>query len=125
NAGSHMRSPDSVLSNRQSGATLISAHGHVALEAYLAPRQQAVDISRNVLITGAGLFLQAFAIEDLDLTPGGVDRLGRLESGGDDRHGSPAHAKHLAQEFLGERDGIVSRLVVRLQQPACQTRADV
>jgi len=50
---------------------------------YLAPRQQAVDIARNVLITGAGLFLQAFAIKDLDLTPGGVDQLGRLESGGD------------------------------------------
>src|SRR4029077_20894255 len=32
---------------------------------------------------------------------------------------------HLAQEFLGKRDGIVSRLVVRLQQPARQAGADV
>jgi hypothetical protein len=70
-----------------------------------APRQQTINMSRNELITGAGLFLQSFAIDDLDLPAGSADELGGLKSGCNDGHGSPAHSQHLAQEFLRERDG--------------------
>src|SRR5262245_42558081 len=60
------------------------------------------------------------AIEDVDQTATVTDEARALQQASRDRHGRAAHAEHLPEKFLGQRDRIAVDAIVRLQQPAAK-----
>src|SRR5262245_29353129 len=64
-----------------------------------------------VALTTGGF--QPFPVEDPDQTPPISDKAGRLQRPGDDLDGLAAHAQHLGQELLRERELALAYTVLR------------
>src|SRR5262245_5911083 len=60
------------------------------------------------------------AIDDVDETAAVTDESCALQQAGRDRHRGAAHAKHLAEKLLRQRDRVAVDAIVRLQQPAAK-----
>src|SRR5262245_49357269 len=69
-----------------------------------------VALARNVF--------ERRTIDDVNETASVTDEAGALQQAGRDRHGGAAHAQHLPEKFLRQRDRIAVDAIVRLQQPA-------
>jgi hypothetical protein len=58
------------------------------------------------------------AIDDVDETATVANEAGALQQAGRDRHRGAAHAEHLREKLLRQRDRIAVDAIVGLQQPA-------
>src|SRR5262245_15097382 len=83
-------------------------------------RKYPVGVVLDDGVAFAGDIFERRAIDDVDEAAPVTDQAGGLEKAGGNGHGGAAHAEHLPQKLLRQRDGIGVDAVVGLQQPAAE-----
>src|SRR5215831_17765106 len=69
-------------------------------------RKYLIEVVPHHGVAFAGNVLERRAIEDVDETAAVADEAGALQEAGRDRHRRAAHAEHLPEKFLRQRDRI-------------------
>src|SRR5262249_56705316 len=77
-----------------------------------------IEVVADDAVAFAGDLFERRAIDDMNETTAVADETGALQQAGRDRHRGAAHAQHLPEKFLRQRDGVAVDAIVRLQQPA-------
>jgi len=81
-----------------------------------------VGVLLDCRVALAGGVFEGGAVDDLNVAAAVADQSCALQEARCERHRGAAHAEHLAEKFLGERDGVAAHTIVGLQQPATEPR---
>src|SRR5215470_11698638 len=84
-------------------------------------RKHPIEVVPHDGVAFTGNLFERRAIEDVDQTATVTDESCALQQAGRDRHRGAAHAEHLPEKLLRQRDGIAVDAIVRLQQPAAKS----
>jgi len=74
-------------------------------------------VSSHDFVTDAGVFLQFFTFEQLNVPPMRVDDASLLKFGCNLRDSRSPHSEHPAQELMSKRNRVTPSLITRLQKP--------